>query len=146
MSDEIRMGNPPPRSSESAPIRRLVPMRVGNATVFVEEVGEPVLIEAGDQVRPVAPPSPQEAFENAGEILHECVRVIGERIEALAAKARPQQITVEFSLSFEVKGQASLIPIFVTGESSAQTGLKVTAVWKRQEDKEHKHGSDSAQP
>jgi hypothetical protein len=146
MSDEIRMGNPPPRSSESEPIRRFVPMRVGNASVFVEEVGEPALIEAGDQVRPVAPPSPQEAFENAGEILHECVRVLGERIEALAAKARPQEITVEFSLSFEVKGQASLIPVFVTAASSAQTGLKVIAVWKQQEDKEHKHGSNSAQP
>ena len=146
MNGEIRVGDSSPMPSESAPIRRIVPMRVGNATVFVEEVGEPVMIDVGDQVRPVAPPSPQEAFENAGEILHECVRVLGERIEALAAKARPQEITVEFSLSFEVKGQASLIPVFVTGESSAQTGLKVTSVWKRQEAKEHKHGSDSAQP
>ena len=42
----------------------------------------------------------------------------------------PQEITVEFSLSFQVKGKASLIPMFVTGETGAQTGLKVTAKWK----------------
>src|SRR5712692_2270847 len=103
MSDEIRIGTSSNMLSETAPTRRLIPMRVGSATVYVEEVGEPAVIEADDQVRPVAPPSPQEAFQSAGEILRECVRVIGERVEALTAKTRPHEITVEFSLSFEVK-------------------------------------------
>jgi hypothetical protein len=110
-------------------------MRVGSATVYVEDFGEPTYIEADDRVRPVALPSPQEAFESAGEIVRECVRVIGERVEALAVKARPQEISVEFSLSFGVKGKAALIPVFVTGETGAETGLKVTAVWKREEAK-----------
>jgi len=61
-------------------MRRFVPIRVGSATVYIKEVGEPALIEMDDQVRPVAPPSPQEVFESAGEILRECVRVIGERV------------------------------------------------------------------
>src|SRR4051794_6524915 len=125
MSDEIRIGNSSHALSEGMPTRRLVPMQVGSATVYIEEVGDAALIEVDDQVRPVAPPSPQEAFEKAGEILRECVRVIGERVEALAAKARPDEITIEFSLCFEVKGKAALIPAFVTGETGVQTGLKV---------------------
>ncbi len=136
MSDEVGIGPRTKTALEPVPSRRLVPMRVGNATVYIREVGGPALIEADDQVRPVAPPSPEAAFESAGEILRECVRVIGERVEALTAKARPHEITVEFSLSFEIKGKAALIPVFVTGETGAQTGLKVTAVWKRQEGKE----------
>jgi hypothetical protein len=105
-------------------------MQVGNAVVYVEQFGELVAAESDDQIRAVAAPSPREAFETAGEILRECVRVIGERIEALGAKAKPDQMSIEFSLNFEVKGKAALIPVFVTGETGANTGLKVTAVWK----------------
>jgi Trypsin-co-occurring domain 1 len=139
MSDAIRSGTGPNLQSSGSPIRRLVPMQVGSAVVYVEQVGEPAVAEEDDRIRPVAVPTPQEAFENAGEILHECVRVIGEKIEALGAKARPDQMSVEFSLNFEVKGKAALIPVFVTGETGAKTGLKVTAMWKnRQESKDSK--------
>ncbi len=117
---------------ELTPVQRLVPMHVGGAIVYVEQVGGPASVEGQDDIRPVAPPAPGEAFQSAGQILHECVRVIGEQVEGLEAKARPDEITVEFSLSFEVKGRASLIPIFVTGEAGAQTGLKVKATWKRE--------------
>jgi hypothetical protein len=43
---------------------------------------------------------------------------------------------VEFSLTFEVKGKASIVPVFVTGESSVQSGLKVTALWKKPDTRE----------
>lgn len=132
MSEDIRLGNSKNDLPIITPARRLIPMQIGNATVYVEEVGAPLVIES-DDIRPVAPPTPGEAFEKAGEILHECVRVLGERVEALAAKARPDVVTVEFSLSFEVKGKASLIPVFLTGETGLQTGLKVSAVWNKSE-------------
>ncbi len=108
-------------------------MKVGNAIVYVEQIGHPAEVQAEGQVRPVAPPSPEEAFETASEVLHECVRVLGERIEDLKDSISPQEITVEFSLSFEAGGTARLIPIFVTGESKVSTGLKVTAKWQRQD-------------
>ncbi|HEX6426661.1 MAG TPA: CU044_2847 family protein [Niastella sp.] len=130
MNNDIRIGQESPSLSQNT--RRLVPMKVGRATVYVEEVRAPVTIES-DEIRQVSPPSPDEAFDKAGEILHECVRVLGDRIETMAAKAKPSEVTVEFSLNFEVKGKASIIPIFVTGESGLQTGLKVTAVWKSKE-------------
>jgi hypothetical protein len=110
-------------------------MKVGAATVYIEQIGESV-IETDDRIRPVAPPTPQEVFETAGDVLSECVRIVGERIEALAEKAMPKKVNVEFSISFKVVGKTSLVPIFVTGETGAETGLKVTAEWERSEKKE----------
>lgn len=135
MGDEIRtLGSAAGATPE--PTNIMVPMQIGSATVYVaQSAGGGVAVE-DDRIRPVAALSPAQAFESAGDILRECVRVIGERFENLAEKARPDQVTVEFSLTFEVKGKASIVPVFVTGESSAQTGLKVTAVWKRSEGKE----------
>jgi hypothetical protein len=130
MGDDIGTGvRTAPAPNRVTP--RLVPMQVGSAIVYVEQVGEPAVVEPDDAIRPVAAPGPREAFENAGEILRECVRVIGDRVETIAEKTRPQEISIEFSLTFEVKGKASIIPVFVTAETGAQTGLKVVAVWKR---------------
>jgi hypothetical protein len=134
MSEDIRTGVPVTPLVDVTQTRRLVPLQIGSATVYVEQVGAAVVTELDDGVRPVAPFRPQEVFENAGEILRECVRVIGDRLETIAAKTRPEEITVEFSLSFEVKGKASVIPVFVTGETGLQSGLKVTARWKRSPD------------
>jgi len=130
MSDKIGFGDNR-RSPESTATRRFIPMQVGSATVYVEQIGTPPEIEVDPRIRAVAP-DPKEAFEQASEILRECVRVVGERVEGLAElaeKARPRDITVEFALSFEVKGKAQLIPVFLTGETKAVSGLKVTAVW-----------------
>lgn len=121
------IGEPTP---ESAPSRRLVPIQVDTATVYIEQIGEPVVIEADDRIRPVAPDT-KEVFENAVEVLQKCVHVMGEKVETIAEKARPQEITVEFTLSFEATGKLTVIPILVTGETKGNTGLKVTAVWKR---------------
>jgi Trypsin-co-occurring domain 1 len=131
MDGEIRTGAGAARESQAIPAKIMAPMQIGSAVVYVARTeGEIVAVE-DDRIRPVAPLSPAQAFESAGEILRECVRVIGERIETLGDKARPDQVTVEFSLTFEVKGKASIVPVFVTAESTAQTGLKVTALWKR---------------
>jgi len=106
-------------------------MQVGGATVFIEQFGEPVVVEAEGQIRTVSPASPEEAFEAGRDILRECVNIIGAGIEAIAEKARPHKVAVEFSISFEVKGRASIIPVFLTGQAAGKTGLKVTAEWTR---------------
>jgi NTP-dependent ternary system trypsin peptidase co-occuring protein len=131
MSDMIRAGTgsigaPMP---EPAPSRRLVPIQVGKAIVYIEQIGEPVIIEADDRIHPVAPDT-KEVFENAVEVLQQCVHVVGEKVETIVEKIRPQEITVEFTLSFEATGKIAVIPILVTGETKGSTGLKVTAVWK----------------
>ena len=118
------------QTNQGGPARIMVPMQIGSATVYVVQTEGAGPAVEDDRIRPVGALSPSQAFESAGEILRECVRVIGERIENLSEKARPQQVTVEFSLTFEVKGKASIVPVFVTGESSVQSGLKVTALWK----------------
>jgi Trypsin-co-occurring domain 1 len=134
MSDKISagiggIGTP---SREPASTRQFIPMQVGKATVYVEQVGQPAVVEADDRIRPVAP-SPKEAFENAVEVLQECIHVVGGKVEMLAEKAKPQEITVEFTLTFGATGKMTLIPVLVTGETTASTGLKVTAVWRQPE-------------
>ncbi len=129
MSDKIGFGNDAGSRSEAARTGHLVPMRIGGATVYVEQISEPLTIETSEDIYPVAPPGPAQAFEQAGEVLQECVRVVGERVEKLAENAKPREVTVEFTLSFEASGRAQLIPVFLTGQTKAATGLKVTAVW-----------------
>ena len=131
MTDEILPAGVPASPPTPTAERRLVPMQVGSATVYVEQVGAPPEVEATDAIYPVAL-TPEEAFNKASELIRECVRVVGERVEALAEK-RPQEVSVEFSVTFAVKGKASLIPVFVTGETGAETGLKVKAIWQRSE-------------
>ncbi len=135
MTDEIRQGDYSKQNPEIEQWSRLVPMTVGEATVYVEQVGD-LIVEGDASIRPVAPPSPQEIFETTSNILSECVRVIGERLKSLSGKAAPEKVTVEFSLTFKIQGKASIIPVFVTSESGAETGVKVTAEWDRSENHE----------
>ena len=107
----------------------LLPVQVGGATVFVEQVGEP-RVETDDEIYPVGPPSPTEAFEKANEALKECVRVVGEALDGIGEHVKPQEISLEFSLSFQAEGSAHIIPVLVTGKTGATTGLKITATWK----------------
>jgi hypothetical protein len=131
MTDDIRTGRPASVNIAPQPSRRLVPMQVGNASVYVVQVGDFADVESNDAIRPVAPGRPEHVLENAGDILRECVRVVGERLTMIGEAVRPDEVTIEFSLSFEVKGRAAVIPVFVTGETGTETGLRVSATWKR---------------
>jgi Trypsin-co-occurring domain 1 len=130
MSDEIRPGIGSQLQTSPQVQRRFVPMKVGDATVYVEQIGD--LAEAATvDIHGVAMPTPADVFAKASEILHEGVRLMGEKLKLLEEKTAPQKVTVEFSLTFEAKGTTSLIPVFVTGTAGAGTGLKVSAVWER---------------
>ncbi|HEX8742789.1 MAG TPA: CU044_2847 family protein [Thermoleophilaceae bacterium] len=111
------------------PDRQLIAAEVGSALVYIEQVGEPAAREEG--IYAVAAPTPGEVFDRASEALRECVRVVGAQVEALAESVRPDEVSVEFTISFEAEGKASIVPVFVTGRSSVSTGLAVTAVWRR---------------
>jgi hypothetical protein len=126
MDDEITAGGIGGLADRRS-VRRLVQVQIGNATVFVEQLGAPVEVDVGDEIHPVALPSPQEALERAGDLLQELVRIFDARIRALAS--RPKEVSVEFSLGFEVKGKATLIPILLSGETSTQAAIKVSAAW-----------------
>lgn len=133
MSDNIKAGGVKDKPAASlSPSRRLVPMKIGEATVYIEQVGEAVEVEADDSIYAVAP-SPKQAFEMAIAALKQCVSVVGEQIKTLSGKAMPRELEIEFSLTFDAKAKGTLIPIFVTAEHGLQTGLKVKAVWKREE-------------
>jgi hypothetical protein len=124
MSDEITTGG----NDETAKSgRHFVPVQIGEATVFVERSSAPIRLDSGDDIHPVAPPTPQEALERAGNVLQEFIAVFDARIKALTR--RPEEVSVEFSLGFEVKGKATLIPVLLSGETSTHAAIKVTAKW-----------------
>ena len=115
--------------NHSASERVFVPMQVGKATVYIERQSGPVAVESDGSIRPVSP-DPHEAFQMASEVVRECVRVLSDGLDTVV-DSFPQKLEIEFSLDLEVKGKASIIPVFVTGETGAKTGLKVKAVWER---------------
>lgn len=127
VSDQFRFGTDPElQRPETA--KSLVPVKLGEATVYIEANG----VEA-DTFYPVAPPTPDELFDRAGTVIREGVRLVGERVMALGHAVRPNELTLEFSVTFEGKGKASVVPVFVTAETTGTTGFKVTATWKRSE-------------
>ncbi len=129
MNTGIHTGNVPTPEDPSSR-RRFVPMQVGNATIFIEKQPESVLIEDDGSIHGVSF-NAREAFSQASEFLSTCADSIGRRLEALAEQVKPQEVTVEFDINFEVEGQASLIPVLLTGKTSSKAGLKVKVVWKR---------------
>lgn len=131
MDDDIVAGGVGDTAAEEWPARRLIPMKVGTATVFVEQMGQAPSVEVDDDIYPVGAPGLSQAFDLASHAVSECVRLLGGRYEQVDEAIRPQEMTVEFSLSFDAKGRTSIIPVFVTGEAGVQTGLKVSAVWRR---------------
>ena len=135
MDDELALGEPgiEPGGDTQA---RVLPLQVGGATVFVEQVGEGPSADYDEELYPVGPPSPKEAFEKANEALKECVSVVGETLERIGDQVKPQEVSLEFSLSFQAEGTARIIPVLVTGKTAATTGLKVTAKWQLGERKE----------
>jgi outer membrane protein assembly factor BamA len=115
---------------------RVIPVQIGSAAVYVEQVGEGPTVEQSEEIYPVGPPSPTEAFDKANEALKECVRVVGETLGEISAKVKPQEVSLEFSISFQAEGTARIIPVLVTGKTAATTGLRVTAKWQLGERKD----------
>ena len=109
--------------------RRMVPLKIGEATVYVEQVGPLPEVERTEFV-PVSALNPTEAFDKASEAIKECVRIVGGRIEELKEGLKPREVSVEFSLGFEASGRASWIPVLFQTEAKASAALKVTAVWQ----------------
>jgi hypothetical protein len=146
MRDEIKVGG----ATTSAPVtggdqRSLVPMKVGRATVYVVQIGDASIVTDDREIYTVAP-NPREVFDSAVDVIRECVTKIGEGVEALAEKAMPRELTVEFSLTFEAKGKTAILPVFVTAEHGVGAGLKISAVWKRGDVKPGENSGSAKEP
>jgi hypothetical protein len=122
-----RSDAPPPRPPSEQ--RRLVPMKVGDAVVYIEPLEGDAVLEAEAGFRPVGL-DPTEAFEKASDALRECVKVLGARLENLGDAMKPEEVGVEFTITFDVEGKASIIPVLLTGKAKTSMGIKVTALWK----------------
>jgi hypothetical protein len=119
-------------NSRDAERARLVPMKVGNSEVWVESVGPPpeVELDAADEWEAIGGLDPADAFYKASDALRECVHIVGEKLDDLGDKISPDEVGVEFTISFDVGGEARIIPVLLTTKANTTMGVKVTALWR----------------
>jgi len=127
MDDKIRFDDSEPASL--AGTRRLQPMKIEGATVWIEQNGPGIVIDSGDEIYTVSS-DPKEAFTKAVEVVRGILGGITRGILELKESARPNELTIEFSLTFEVEGKAAIIPVLLTGSSTTSSGMKISAAWK----------------
>src|SRR5215217_5136935 len=101
MGDAIGIPGTLPEDEAPSAGRRLIPMKVGDATIYIEPMDEPAVIEQfdDDELRPVGV-DPRQAFETASEALRECVKVVGDRLSTIGSAIAPHTIGMEFTLTF----------------------------------------------
>jgi hypothetical protein len=126
MGATIHAGGGPPSPSPTG--TELAVMRIGNAEVFIAPSETAVTIAPKATPHTVSP-SPEKSFDQAVTVIQECVRVVGGKIKEVGETLTPEELTLEFTVTFEVSGKVTPIPILVTGETKVNTGLKVTAKW-----------------
>jgi hypothetical protein len=130
MSDEAQSGGTEDAGQKRGLERRLVPLEVGSATVYIRQASPTIYVEADDRIYPVSLPSPKEAFDSAIGGVKAFVVAVGEQLDHLAARVQPQELSVEFTLAFEATGTARVIPVLVTTGTKGTAGLRVKAVWR----------------
>lgn len=108
---------------------RLVAQRIGTATVYFRVDDEPLPLEGETEVRAVALIN-ADVFNQAARIVGEGITAISDRVNDLLERVRPTELQMEISFSFEATGRTTIVPVLLTGDTSAKAGLKVTAVWK----------------
>ncbi len=129
---EIRSGGGEaerPASPIDSVAPRLVVQQVGAATVYFRVGAGPLPVANEPEFRAVAAID-SNVFDEAARVVSESVKVMGERIRGVAKALQPSKLEVEISFGFEVKGKATIVPVLLTGESTASAGLKVTATWE----------------
>jgi hypothetical protein len=114
----------------------LVAQQVGEATIYFRVSGETLVVANERELRPVAAEVRSNVFDEAASVVGEGVKIIGQRVHALTETLQPSELEIELSFGFEVKGKATIVPVLLTGESTSNVGLKVTATWKRPEKKQ----------
>jgi hypothetical protein len=69
MSDEIVAGGFPEPAVQAASTRKLIPMQVGNATVYIVGAVEAAEVEPTDDIYAVTLPSPKERSRMGSKLL-----------------------------------------------------------------------------
>ena len=113
----------------SVPVTELVETTIGDAVVYFRVDRRLETPETGN-IRPVTGPAPdRNAFEAAAHVAREAVRLFASHLSGIGEALRPSETGIEFSFTFEAKGKTAIVPVFLTGETSGQVALKVTAKW-----------------
>jgi hypothetical protein len=115
----------------AGPPAELVETAIGDALVYFRV--EQRLAEADTgRIRAVAGGGIEpNAFQAAAHAAREAVRLFAGYLCDVGEALMPDETGVEFGFTFEAKGKAAIVPVILTGESSGQVALKVTAKWTR---------------
>lgn len=109
----------------------LVETAIGDAVVYFRVDRRLPAVEAPTGIRPVTGLGiDKNAFAAAAHVAREAVKLFGGTLKNVALELMPSETGIEFSISFEAKGKAAIVPVFLTGETTGQVALKVTAKWK----------------
>jgi Trypsin-co-occurring domain 1 len=120
------------RAEDSRAVRlepELIQTSIGGAVVYFRVENTLPCIVADGEVRAVAALD-ENAFEAAAKVIRESVRVIGSQLHDVGAELMPSELTVELGFTFAATGKATIVPVFLTGETKGELALKVTAKWK----------------
>jgi hypothetical protein len=118
-------------ATSSEPVQpELVETRIGDAVVYVRISGPTLGVANEGEVRAVGA-FDENPFDAAAKVIREGVKVIGNSIHGISEVLQPSELRVEFGFTFEAKGRASIVPVFLTGESSGGVTLKVLALWRK---------------
>jgi hypothetical protein len=112
---------------------QLVAQQIGDTTVYFRVSAERLKVVNEPELRAVADNG--NPFDQAAKIVNQGVQIIGEKVRSLTDTLRPTELEIEISFGFEVKGKTTIVPVLLTGESTATVGLKVTATWKAADQK-----------
>jgi hypothetical protein len=108
----------------------LLEQPVGQTTVYFRTSGPALSIASSDELRAVAKISfPVDAIGHAGRIAREALKTVISEFENVERDLQGADLAVELTFSFEVTGHAAIVPVLLTGETSATGGLKITATW-----------------
>jgi hypothetical protein len=133
---EVRAGGTDRRVDHAVPDElHLVAQQVGEATIYFRVSANTLVVANEPELRPVAGGIRSNVFDEAALVVGEGVKIIGQRIRDLPETLQPSELELEISFGFEVKGKATIVPVLLTGESTSNVGLKVTATWKQAEKK-----------
>lgn len=129
---EIRVTAGSGESHVSIPLPQpeLIETSIGNAVVYFRVDSSPRPVTVDTEVRAVAAVD-ANAFEAAAKVIREGVRVIGAQVHEIGEALLPSELTVELGFTFEAKGKAAIVPVFLTGETSGRLAFKVIAKWQK---------------
>jgi hypothetical protein len=71
-----------------------------------------------------------DTFDTVSKSIQAIILSFSDQLEAISTKLKPQELTIEFSLAFEISSSQQLIPVILSTSEKLTPAIKVIATWK----------------